>query len=96
MKKPLALMLLAALTLALLAGCGAQTAPAPMAAPAVTAAPPAETPAPTEAPAPETVTVRIGALTGPTAMGMAKLLHDAAQGRARTDMSPFWRAPPTS
>ena len=92
MKKPLALILSAALALSLLAGCGAApAAPTPTEAPAVTAAPPEETaaPAPTEAPAPESVTVRIGALTGPTAMGMAKLLHDAAAGETENAYEPL-------
>ena len=79
-----------ALALALLfalAACGAPAAEAP----AVTDAPveATEVPAePTEAPAAaaeeaaEAVTVRLAALTGPTAMGMAKIFSDADAGTA--------------
>ena len=73
-----------ALALALLfslAACGAPAAEAPVEA--------TEAPAePTEAPvaaaeeAAEAVTVRLAALTGPTAMGMAKIFSDADAGKA--------------
>lgn len=79
-----------ALALALLftlAACGAAAeAPAaptaePTAAPEPTADPTAE-PAAEAEPDSDTVTVRLGALTGPTAMGMAKILSDAGAGTA--------------
>ena len=76
-----------ALALALLfalAACGAPAAEAPVEA--------TEAPAePTEAPvaaaeeAAEAVTVRLAALTGPTAMGMAKVFSDADAGTAAND-----------
>lgn len=76
-----------ALALALLfslAACGAPAAETPVEA--------TEAPAePTEAPvaaaeeAAEAVTVRLAALTGPTAMGMAKLFSDADAGTAAND-----------
>ena len=79
-----------ALALALLfalAACGAPAAEAPAAtdAPVEATEAPAE---PTEAPvaaaeeAAEAVTVRLAALTGPTAMGMAKIFSDADAGTA--------------
>jgi NitT/TauT family transport system substrate-binding protein len=68
MKKLLAFILAACMVLALCA-CGAQTA-------ATTAAPTA-TPAATEEPA----TIRVGAMTGPTAMGMVKLMSDSDAGK---------------
>ena len=91
MKKTIVSALIAALLLSLLAGCGAAPAPAapaaPAEAPAVTEAPAAEAPAVTEAPAAEepvteTVPIRLGALTGPTAMGLVKLLADDAAAEA--------------
>ena len=81
MKRILALVCLLAL---LLTACGTQTATkapetqAPTAAPETTV-PETTAPATTEAPA-EPVTVRLGALTGPTAMGMVKLLKDSDNG----------------
>ena len=84
MKKLTAILCLAALLLSCFAGCAKTETPAPTAAP--TQAPAAETTAPTTAPteAPEEpVTVRLGALTGPTAMGMVKLLKDSDQGESR-------------
>ena len=82
-----------ALALALLfslAACGAPAAEAPAAtdAPVKAAEAPAE---PTAAPvaaaeeAAEAVTVRLAALTGPTAMGMAKIFSDADAGTAAND-----------
>ena len=82
-----------ALALALLfslAACGAPAAEAPAAtdAPVEATEAPAE---PTEAPvaaaeeAAEAVTVRLAALTGPTAMGMAKIFSDADAGAAAND-----------
>ena len=82
-----------ALALALLfalAACGAPAAEVP----AATDAPVEATEAPTEptaAPvaaaeeAAEAVTVRLAALTGPTAMGMAKIFSDADAGTAAND-----------
>ena len=88
MKKITAL-LLAALLLLALAGCGAPAA-CRCEAPAVsipgaataepTAAPTAE---PAAAASAEPVAVRLGALTGPTAMGMVKLFSDADAGTAK-------------
>ncbi|MDR1070292.1 MAG: ABC transporter substrate-binding protein [Gracilibacteraceae bacterium] len=69
---PLILLLAAAL----LAGCGGQTAPP--------AAPPAETPAETPAGPAAPIDVNIGALKGPTAMGMVKMMADSDAG-ALTD-----------
>lgn len=85
MKKTIALLLCLAMMLALFAGCGAkpaETQPAETAAPE-TEAPETEAPAeePTEAAA-DDVTVRLGALTGPTAIGMVKLLQDVDNGEA--------------
>lgn len=57
------------LVISLLAACGGQAAPVQTSAPTE-----AVTPEPTAEP----VTPRIGALTGPTAMGMAKLFGDAS------------------
>ncbi len=82
-----------ALALALLfslAACGAPAAEAPAAtdAPVKATEAPAE---PTAAPAAaaeeaaEAVTVRLAALTGPTAMGMAKIFSDADAGTAAND-----------
>lgn len=84
MKKLTALIILMAMLLTVLAGCGAK----------------AETPAPTETTVPETqaetvpettavpaepVIVRLGALTGPTAMGMVKVFRDADNGESIND-----------
>ncbi len=88
-KKVLSLVLILTLTLALTA-CGAAApaateAPAtgaPAAEAAATAAPAAtEVPA-TAAPTADDVQIRIGALTGPTAIGMVKLFSDADAGIA--------------
>ena len=82
-----------ALALALLfalAACGAPAAEAPAATDApveATEAPAEPTAAPVaaaEEPA-EAVTVRLAALTGPTAMGMAKIFSDADAGTAAND-----------
>ena len=88
-KKLTALALVLAL-LFTLAACGAPAAEMPAATEApveVTEAPaePAEAPVEaTEEPA-EAVTVRLAALTGPTAMGMAKIFSDADAGSAAND-----------
>jgi len=87
MKKWMVWALITALLITVLAGCGAAPAvPAPTEAPAVTQAPAEEI---TEENAEEvkeesaeTVTVRLGALTGPTAMGLVKLLADDAASDA--------------
>ena len=81
MKKVLAILCLAAL---LLTACGtpAPTATtAPETAAPSTAAPETTAPETTEAPA-EPFTVRLGALTGPTAMGMVKLFKDSDNGNS--------------
>ena len=81
MKKLTAILCLLALTLGLLAGCG-NAAPETSAAPETTAGTAVETTtettaettaAPTKAP----VTVRLGAMTGPTGIGMVKLFRAA-------------------
>lgn len=82
-----------ALALALLfslAACGAPAAEAPAATDApveATKAPAEPTAAPVAAAeeAAEAVTVRLAALTGPTAMGMAKIFSDADAGTAAND-----------
>ena len=77
MKKVLAILCLAAL---LLTACGAPTpAAAPETTAPSTAAPETTVPETTQAPA-EPFTVRLGALTGPTAMGMVKLFKDSDNG----------------
>ena len=73
MKKLTAIVCLLALTVSLLAGCGSAAPVETTAAPETAAAPETtapETTAPetTEAPAP--VEVRLGAMTGPTGIGM--------------------------
>lgn len=90
MKKHISLLCVLALMLSLLAACGsapAETKPAETVAPETTVETTVETTAETvpetEAAAPaDDVTVRLGALTGPTAMGMVKLLKDADAGEA--------------
>lgn len=81
MKRVLSIVAMLALMLALLAGCGVNQ-PAQTTAAETQAASPVETaPEATEAvPAGEPVTVRLGALTGPTAMGMVKLFKDGDDG----------------
>ena len=81
MKKLTAIVCLLALSMTLFAGCGS-TAPVETTAPVTTAAPETtvpettiETAAPTEAP----VEVRLGAMTGPTGIGMVKLFDAADQ-----------------
>ena len=77
MKKLVSLLLVACL-LAALCACGAPAAEQPVEAPEAT-----ET---TEAPAStEKVTVRLGALKGPTTMGLVKLLDDAENGLTQND-----------
>ena len=77
-----------ALALALLFALAACGAPAATDAPVEATEAPAE---PTEAPvaaaeeAAEAVTVHLAALTGPTAMGMAKIFSDADAGTAAND-----------
>ncbi len=92
MKKRIVTALIAALLLSLLAGCGAAPAavevPAAAGKPIVTEEPAAaEEPVAAEGPAAEeTGPVRLGALTGPTAMGLVKLLaDDAAEPTPRYD-----------
>ena len=76
MKKQIAILLLAALLLSLW-GCAAQQ-PQPTAAPTETTAAPTETTAaPTET-TPAPVPLRVGVMTGPTGIGMVKLMEDAA------------------
>ena len=82
MKKWIACMCLLSLTLGLLAGCGTASAPEtiPETAPETTVETTVETtaaPETTGAPAEEHVTVRLGAMTGPTGMGMVKLFETA-------------------
>lgn len=67
MKKLLSLVLAVLMLACLLTGC-ANDDPAP-----------AETPAPEE----EAVTIRVGAMTGPTAMGMVKLMDDSDKGESQ-------------
>lgn len=80
MKKITAIFCLLALTVGLLAGCGSaapETTAAPETAAAETTAAP-ETTAETTAEAAEApVTVRLGAMTGPTGIGMVKLFRTA-------------------
>ena len=82
-RKNLTALALALALLFTLAACGAAPAETPAAteAPAEPAEAPVET---TEAPA-APVTVRLAALTGPTAMGMAKIFADADAGTAAND-----------
>ena len=77
MKKCIACICLLALTLGLLGGCG--TAPAPETIPETAPETTVETTAAPEtaAPAQEAVTVRLGAMTGPTGMGMVRLFETA-------------------
>ena len=77
MKKWIACICLLALTLGLLGGCG--TAPAPETIPEIAPETTVETttaPETTEA-TEEAVTVRLGAMTGPTGMGMVRLFETA-------------------
>ena len=81
MKKIVALFMVSLLTLGLIAGCSAvpqETQTTPAASPTATEAvvPTAESTAVPE----EAVTIRLGGLTGPTSMGMVKLLSDAENG----------------
>ena len=95
MKKILSILLAAALLT--LAGCGsaqpaASSAPAPApesaSQPAAPESQPAESAAPESQPAPaERTAVRVGALKGPTAMGMVKLMEDAGSGSTANDYS---------
>lgn len=71
MKKLLAILLVLALSLAVLAGCSSTTTDqAPSGSGDGSTAP---------------VTVRLGGMTGPTSIGMAKLLSDDAAGTAKND-----------
>ena len=81
-QKLTALALALALLLAL-AACGAPAAE-PTAATEAPAEPTAES-APAAGEPAEAVTVRLAALTGPTAMGMAKIFSDADAGTAAND-----------
>jgi NitT/TauT family transport system substrate-binding protein len=92
MKKLLSIILAALMAVSLFAGCG--TTAADDAAEAETEAV-AETVAPTEEPevteepeaeeTAEPVTVRVGGLTGPTSMGMVKLMSDSDNGETLND-----------
>lgn len=87
MKKLFALLLALALIASCFAGCAQETAPetTPTETQAATEAPaPTETeaPAPTEPEAEKPDLIRVGTLMGPTGMGMAKLMDDAANGAA--------------
>lgn len=83
MKKLTAALCLLALLVSMLAACGTTAAPETTQATETTAAPTAEatTEAATEAPA-EATPVRLGAMTGPTGIGMVKLFDDAGQDTA--------------
>lgn len=80
MKKLTAALCLLALLVSMLAACGTTAAPETTQATETTAAPTAEatTEAATEAPA-KAASVRLGAMTGPTGIGMVKLFDDADQ-----------------
>lgn len=95
MRKLLSLLMACALVMALFAGCGApagdDAASTPSDGAAETSRPtesPAESPAvseePEESPA-EIVTVRVGGLTGPTSMGMVKLMSDNGKGESKNN-----------
>lgn len=83
MKKLTAALCLLALLVSMLAACGTTAAPETTQATETTAAPTAEatTEAAAEAPA-EAAPVRLGAMTGPTGIGMVKLFDDADQDTA--------------
>lgn len=83
MKKLTAALCLLALLVSMLAACGTTAAPETTQATETTAAPTAEatTEAATEAPA-KAASVRLGAMTGPTGIGMVKLFDDADQDAA--------------
>lgn len=83
MKKLTAALCLLALLVSMLAACGTTAAPETTQATEATAAPTAEatTEAATEAPA-KAASVRLGAMTGPTGIGMVKLFDDADQNAA--------------
>lgn len=83
MKKLIAALCLLALLVSMLAACGTTAAPETTQATETTAAPTAEatTEAATEAPA-KAAPVRLGAMTGPTGIGMVKLFDDADQNAA--------------
>lgn len=84
MKKLISVLLLLALLASCIAGCASAPETAPTEAPIVTEAAPTETEAQTEAPTetegPAPELIRVGTLMGPTGMGMAKLMDDAANG----------------
>lgn len=71
MKKIVSLILAVLMLACVLTGC-ANNDPAP-----------AETPAASEEP----TTIRVGAMTGPTAMGMVKLMDESDKGEAPINMS---------
>ena len=82
MKKMITMMMVAVLALSMLAGCGSTSGTATTAE--TTAAPAAETTVETTAettaaPTEPAVPVRLGAMTGPTGIGMVKLFDDADQ-----------------
>lgn len=83
MKKLTAALCLLALLVSMLAACGTTAAPETTQATETTAAPTAEATAEaaTEAPA-KAASVRLGAMTGPTGIGMVKLFDDADQNAA--------------
>lgn len=81
MKRFFAFIFALAMLLSVLSGCGAQ-APVPSTEPVVEETLPPETKAPEEE-----VTVRLGALTGPTAMGMVKIFKDADNGEVNYEFT---------
>ena len=74
-------------------GCGTSNTPEPTASPnhpdaesSATAEQPSESPAPeTSTPAYEPIDINIGGMTGPTSMGMVKIMEDAEAGTAKNN-----------
>ena len=86
MKKLISILLTLVLIVACFAACAGSPADPADAQPSTQEAAPTETEAPTEAPteteAPAPEVVRVATLMGPTGMGMARLIDDAASGSA--------------
>lgn len=88
MKKLLSVLLMVVLLTSILAGCGETNTPDITSSPTATSPEPTEpetTPDDTKEPTYEPIDINIGGMTGPTSMGMVKIMEDNQAGKAKNN-----------